>query len=73
MIGIKSQLIPEGSTAPTDDEIYDQMLGTRSCYVRGLGYGIITPSSSCSSKADIHATCNARLAEMQRQATEDRQ
>ena len=73
MIGIRSQPTPEDTTAPTDDEICDQMLGTRSYYVRGLGHGISAPLSSHSSSADIYTVCDAWLAEMQRQATEDRQ
>ena len=72
MTEIRSQPTPEGSIAPTNDEICDRVLDTRSCYVRDLGYGIIIFSSSCSSKADIYTTCDARLAEVQRQATEDR-
>ena len=68
MIGIKSQPTPEGSTAPTDDEIYDQVLGTRSYYIRGLGHGIIAPLSSCSSRADTYAVYDARLVKVQRQA-----
>ena len=73
MIGIRSQPIPEGSIAPTDDEICDRMLGKRSYYVKGLGCGITAPSFSCLSRANIHAACDARLTEVQRQATEDRQ
>ena len=42
----RSQPISEGSTAPTDDEIYDQVLGTRPYYVRDLRHGITAPSSS---------------------------
>ena len=71
MIGIRSQSISEGSTAPTDDEICDQILGTRSCYIRDLGHGISAPSSSRSSKADIHTIYDTQLVEMQRQPTED--
>ena len=67
MIDIKSQPTPEGSTAPIDDEICDQVLGMRPYYVRGLGHGITTPSSSCSSRADIYAACDARLTEVQKQ------
>ena len=73
MIGIRSQPTPEGSIVPTDNKIYDQMLGTRFCYVRKLGYEISGLLSSHSSKTDIHATCDARLVELQRQTTEDRQ
>ena len=67
MIDIRSQPTYEGLTAPTDDEIYDQVLGTRSYYVRSLGHEISAPSSSHSSRTDIHATCETRLAEVQRQ------
>ena len=70
---IRSQLIFEDSTAPTNDKICDQIFGTRFCYVRRLGYEIRAPPSSCSSRADIHAACDARLVKVQRQATEDRQ
>ena len=49
------------------------MLGIRSYYIRDLGYGITAPSFSHSSRADIHATCDARLTEVQRQAIEHRQ
>ena len=73
MIDMRSQPTLEGSTAPTDDEICDQVLDLRSCYVRSLGYRITAPSSSRSSRADIHTACDAWLAEVQRQATEDRQ
>ena len=73
MIGIRSQPTFEGSIAPTDDEICDQVLGTRSYYVRDLGHEISAPSSSCLSRADIHAAYDAQLVEMQRQAIEDRQ
>ena len=69
---MRSQPIPEGSTAPTDDEFCDRMLGMRPCYVRGLGYRIIAPSSR-SSRAEIHSTCQARLMEVQRQTVENRQ
>ena len=72
MTDIRSQLTSEGSTAPTDDEICDQVLGTRPYYVRSLKYGITAPSSLCSSRADIHSACEAQLMEVQRQATEDR-
>ena len=73
MIDIRSQPIPEGSTAPTDDGICDPVLSTRSYYVRGLGYGITAPLFSRSSRTDIHTACNARLTEVQKQATENRQ
>ena len=66
MTDMRSQSTPEGSTAPTDDEICDQVLGMRPYYVRGLRYGITAPSSSCSSRTDILATCDARLTEVQR-------
>ena len=55
MTEIRSQPTTEGSTAPTNDEICDRMLGTRPYYVRGLGYGITAPLSSRSSKAKIHS------------------
>ena len=64
MIDIRSQPTPEGSTAPTDDEIYDRMLDMKSYYIRGLGYGITTPSSSRLSRTDIHSACEARLMEV---------
>ena len=67
MIDIRSQPTSEGSTAPTEDEICDQVLGTRSYYIRSLGYGITTFSSSHLSRADIHAACDARLVEVQKQ------
>ena len=70
---MRSQPNLEGSTALTDDEIYDQVLGMRSCYVRDLGYRITAPSSSRSSRVDIHFACEARLMEVQKQAVEDRQ
>ena len=73
MIDMRSQPILEGSIAPTDDEICVQMLDTRLCYVRGLRYEITASSSSRSSRAEIHSTCQARLMEVQRQAIEDRQ
>ena len=73
MIDIRSQSTLEVSITPTDHEICDQVLGMRSCYVRGLGHGITTPSSSHSSRADIHSVCETQLTEMQRQAVEDRQ
>ena len=73
MTDMKSQPTPEGSTVPTDDEICDRVLDTRSCYARGLGYRITTPSSSRSSRTEIHSTCEARLTKMQRQAVKDRQ
>ena len=73
MIDIRSQPISEGSNASTDDEIYDRMLDTRPYYISGLGYGITAPSSSRTSRADIHSACEARLMEMQRQTVEDRQ
>ena len=66
MTDIRSQPISEGSTVPTDDEIYDQVLDMRFCYVRGLGYGITVPSSSGSSRADMHVACDARRMEVQR-------
>ena len=66
MIGIRSHPILEGSTAPTDDEIYDQVLGTRPCYIRGIEHGISTSTSSRSSKADIHAAYDAQLAKIQK-------
>ena len=67
MTDMRSQPTSEGSTAPTDDEICDQVLGMRSYYVKGLGYEITAPLSSRSSRADIHAACDARV-EVQRQA-----
>ena len=73
MIDIRSQPTPEGSTPPTDAQICDQVLGTRPCYIRGLGHGIRGPSSSRSTGADIHVACDARLEELQRQAEADRQ
>ena len=73
MTEIRSQPTPEGLTAPTDDEICDRVLGTRSYCIRSLGYGITTPSSSCSSRADIHFACKDRLTEVQRQTVENRQ
>ena len=72
MTDMRSQPTSKGSTAPTDDEICDRMLGMRLCYVRGLGYGITASSSECSSRADIHSTCKAQLTKMQRQTVEDR-
>ena len=66
MIDIRSQPTFEGSAAPTEDEICDQMLGTRSYYVRSLGYGITSLSSSRLSRTDIHAACDARLVEVQK-------
>ena len=66
MTDMRSQSIPEGSTTPTDDEIYDQVLGTRPCYIRGIEHGISTSTSSRSSKADIHAAYDAQLAKIQK-------
>ena len=73
MTDMRSQPTPEGSTAPTNDEIYNQVLGTGSYYVRGLGYRITALSFSRSSRAEIYFICQAWLMEMQRQAAEDRQ
>ena len=73
MTDIRSQPISEGSIAPTDDEICDRVLGMRPYYVRGLGYGITTSSSLCSSRTDIHSAYEARMTEVQRQTVEDRQ
>ena len=73
MTNMRSQPTHEGSIAPTDDEICDQILGTRSYYVRDLEYGITAPLSSCSSRTVIHSVCEARLMEVHRQAVEDRQ
>ena len=64
MTDMRSQPTPEGSTAPTNDEIYDRMLDMRPCYVRDPGYRITTPSSSHSSRADIHSVCEAQLTEV---------
>ena len=73
MTDMRSQPTPEGLIAPIDDEICDRVLGMRSCYVRDLGYRITTPSSSRSSRTEIHSTCEARLTKMQRLAVKDRQ
>ena len=67
MTDIRFQPTFEGSTPSTDDEICDQMLGTRSCYIRSLRHGITAISSSRLFKADIHTACDARLM-VQRQA-----
>ena len=67
MIDIRSQPTIDGSTAPIDDEICDQVLGTRPYYVKGLGRGFRAPSStrsSSSSRADIYAACHARMQEL---------
>ena len=64
MIEMRSQPTSKGSTASTNEEICDHVLGTKSCYVKGLGYEIKALSSSCSSMTDIHATCDARLVEI---------
>ena len=64
MTDMRSQPTPKGLTSPTDDEICDQMLGTRPCYVRGLGFVITTPSSSRLSRTDIYIVCDARLMEV---------
>ena len=72
MTDMRSRPTPEGSTVPTNDESCDQVLGTRTCYVRSLDYGITAPSSSRSSRADIHSACEAQLMEVQRHTVEDR-
>ena len=73
MTDMRFQSTPKGLIAPTDDEICDRVLNTRPYYVRDLGYEITTPSSSRSTRADIHSMCQAWLMEVQRQAVEDRQ
>ena len=73
MTDMRSQPIYEDSTAPTDDEICDQVLGTRSCYIRRLEHRIRALPSSFSSKTDVYIACNVRLIEIQRQTAENRQ
>jgi len=67
MVSIRSQPTPEGSTAPTDDDICDEVLGRRTGYVTGLGYAVAASSSRAS-----HGHCDARLREMERRHEEDR-
>ena len=64
MTDMRSKPTPKGLTAPTDNEICDQVFSTRSCYIRVIGYGITAPSSSHSSRADILTACDARLMEV---------
>ena len=45
MTDMRSQPTIEGSTAPTDDEICDQVFGTRFYYVRGQSMGSLLPHS----------------------------
>ncbi|XP_022878703.1 uncharacterized protein LOC111396520 [Olea europaea var. sylvestris] len=39
MLQIKEQLVPEGSEAPTELEILQEVLGKSRGYIRGLGHG----------------------------------
>ena len=64
---IRSQPTPEGSTPPTGDDICDEMLDRRSNYIKGLGYVVVTPSSSRAS----HVSYDARLLEVQRRHEEE--
>ena len=61
MIEISFQPTPKGSIASIDDEICDQILGMRSCYVRRLRHEIRALPSFHSSKVDIHAARDTRL------------
>ena len=70
MIDMRSQPSSSHSTAPTDDDICDHVLGTRSSYVKGLGRGFTAPSSSRSSRPNIHASCHAQIQELQSTQTQ---
>ena len=50
MIELQSQSTPEGEAPMSPDEIYDHILGTRLGYVKGLGDGPKSTTSSTSKR-----------------------
>ena len=56
MIEIKSRPTPKGAIPLTSNKIYNEVLGVKPGHVRGLGYGVLTISSSsstCCSRSEV--------------------
>lgn len=49
MLKMQAESLKEGSTAMTEDDIANKVLGTKPGYIVGLGYGVDPMSSSSSS------------------------
>uniref|UniRef100_A0A5B7A3L4 Uncharacterized protein n=1 Tax=Davidia involucrata TaxID=16924 RepID=A0A5B7A3L4_DAVIN len=59
MVLMRSESTPEGSTPPTDDEIFERVMARRSGYALGLGHGVVPPSS----RSVSHMSCEVRVHE----------
>ena len=63
---IRAEPITEGSNPPTDEEIYERVLGRRPGYFRGLGHGV----EPISSRSSSHLACQARVQEANERANQ---
>ncbi|KAL4027571.1 hypothetical protein IC575_010740 [Cucumis melo] len=58
MLELQSQPIPEGSQPLSEDEIFDQVLGRRPGYSKGLGWGPKPKARRTASASGSSTSCS---------------